>query len=109
MKTGPTLQTCPYLGSVPDTTFTAQPAANAGITASSYTYSWNKVSLANSIINYVYTTHMYDSSGTEQSNSAVIDKTSYTLSIDTCGYGKKFWITILVRAYASYGGYTDAA
>ena len=52
---------------------------------------------------------MYDSSGTEQSNSAVIDKTSYTLSIDTCGYGKKFWITILVRAYASYGGYTDAA
>ena len=97
------------LGAPAATTFTAQPAANAGITASSYTYSWNKVSLANSIINYVYTTHMYDSSGTEQSNSAVIDKTSYTLSIDTCGYGKKFWITILVRAYASYGGYTDAA
>ena len=97
------------LGAPAATTFTAQPAANAGITTSSYTYSWNKVSLANSIINYVYTTHMYDSSGTEQSNSAVIDKTSYTLSIDTCGYGKKFWISVLVRAYASYGGYTDAA
>lgn len=96
------------LGAPAATTFTAQPAANAGITASSYTYSWNKVSLANSIINYVYTTHMYDSSGTEQSNSAVIDKTSYTLSIDTCGYGKKFWISVLVRAYALYGGYTDA-
>ena len=96
------------LGAPAATTFTAQPAANAGITASSYTYSWNKVSLANSIINYVYTTHMYDSSGTEQSNSAVIDKTSYTLSIDTCGYGKQFWISILVRAYALYGGYTDA-
>lgn len=97
------------LGAPAATTFTIQPAAGTGITALNYTYSWNKVSLANSIINYVYTTHMYDSSGTEQSNSAVIDKTSYTLSIDTCGYGKQFWISVLVRAYASYGGYTDAA
>ena len=97
------------LGAPAATTFTAQPAANAGITASSYTYSWNKVSLANGIINYVYTTHMYNSKEEDQSSSGVIDKTSYTMSIDTCGYGKKFWITILVRAYASYGGYTDAA
>lgn len=97
------------LGMPTATTFTAQPAANAGITASSYTYSWNKVSLANGIINYVYTTHMYNSKEEDQSSSDVIDKTSYTMSIDTCGYGKKFWITILVRAYASYGGYTDAA
>ncbi len=97
------------LGAPAATTFTAQPAANSGIIASSYTYSWNKVSLANGIINYVYTTHMYDSNGEDQSSSAVIDKTSYTLSIDTCGYGKKFWITVLVRAYASYGGYTNAA
>lgn len=96
------------LGAPAATTFTIQPAAGTGITALNYTYSWNKVSLANSIINYVYTTHMYDSSGTEQSNSAVIDKTSYTLSIDTCGYGKQFWISVLVRAYALYGGYTDA-
>lgn len=94
------------LGAPAATTFTAQPAANTGVTASSYTYSWNKVSLANSVINYVYTTHVEDSEG---NSSDVIDKTSYTMSIDTCGYGKKFWITILVRAYASYGGYTDAA
>lgn len=91
------------------TTFATQPAAGGGITASSYTYSWNKVSLANSVINYVYNTHLYGSDGTEQQSSAVIDKTSYTLSIDTCGYGKQFWISILVRAYALYGGYTDAA
>lgn len=96
------------LGAPAATTFIVQPAANAGITASSYTYSWNKVSLANGIINYVYTTHVEDSNGNNQSSSAVIDKTSYTLSIETCGYGKKFWITVLVRAYASYGGYTDA-
>ncbi len=97
------------LGAPAATTFTTQPATKAGITASSYTYNWNKISLANSIIKYVYTTHMYDSNGKDQSSSAVIDKTSYTMPIDTCGYGKEFWITILVRAYASYGGYTDAA
>lgn len=94
------------LGAPANTSFTNQPSSGSGITASSFTYRWSQVSIANCVINYLYTFH--NKKGTEdQTSSAVIGKNEYTVSISNIDYGNEFWLSVRVRAYASYGGYTD--
>lgn len=94
------------LGVPANTSFTSQPSSGGGITASSFTYRWSQVSTANGIINYLYTFHNKKGEK-DDTSSAVIGKNEYTVSISDIDYGNEFWLSVRVRAYASYGGYTD--
>lgn len=94
------------LGVPANTSFTSQPSSGGGITASSFTYRWSQVSTTNGIINYLYTFHNKKGEK-DDTSSAVINKNEYTVSISDIDYGNEFWLSVRVRAYASYGGYTD--
>ena len=94
------------LGVPANTSFTSQPSSGGGITASSFTYRWSQVSTANGIINYLYTFHNKKGEK-DDTSSAVIGKNEYTVSISDIDYGNEFWLSVRVRAYAAYGGYTD--